>query len=231
MFEIPGGWLICPWTRVRGLGLRVGEVAIGEGDGVLASGDRGMLCTDFLLCGDLMVCSLCFSPCKELGRENCDGAAGELGVLEVGELLLEELAVDRAESDAGDHMRVVGGDLGDLDLVGDPGKLSPEDSDLLSEPMLLLGVRGEPKCCSARRLLSRLNKEGRLFFSSLLPRWCRRLLDLRVILPALGWRLRPPTLIEVLSSGTAVIVTLSPPCRMRETTCTCNSPCTFSVLT
>ena len=218
MLEMPGGWLSWPCTRVSGLGLRVGDVAIGDGDGVRASGDSGMLCTDLRRCGDLMVCSLCFSPCSELGRENCDGVAGELGVLDVGELLFDELAVECAESDAGDHMRVSGGDLGDLDLVGDPGRLSPDDRDLLSEPMLLLGVRGDPKCCSARRLLSRLNSDGRRFFSSLFPRWWRRLPVRRVILPPFGGRLRDPTLMEVLSMGTARMVTLSPPCKMSDTT-------------
>jgi hypothetical protein len=41
-----------------------------EGEGVLARGDNGMLCTDLRLCGDLMVCccSLCLRPCRELGR-------------------------------------------------------------------------------------------------------------------------------------------------------------------
>ena len=153
---------------VSGLGLRVGEVAIGDGEGVRASGDSGMLCTDLRLCGDLMVCNLCFSPCSELGLLKCAELAGEFGVLELGELLLDDVSpVERALSDAGDHILLSGGDLGDL--VGDPGKESPDDSDLLSELKLRLGVMGEPRCCSALLLLSLLNSDVRLFLSSLLP--------------------------------------------------------------
>ena len=50
--------VLAPWclsTTVRGLGLRVGDVAMLDGDGVLASGDSGILCTDLRLCGDFSV--------------------------------------------------------------------------------------------------------------------------------------------------------------------------------
>lgn len=45
MLEMPAGCSTGPWpcTTVRGLGERVGDVAIGDGDGVRARGDSGML--------------------------------------------------------------------------------------------------------------------------------------------------------------------------------------------
>ena len=44
---------------------------------------------------------MCLSPCSELGRElKCAALlAGELGMLEEGELLLDEFAVELAESE------------------------------------------------------------------------------------------------------------------------------------
>ena len=150
----------------------MGEVAIGEGEGVLASGDRGMLCTDLRRCGDLTVCSLCLRPCRELGRPRWAELAGELGVLEPGDELCDELVVEWAESEAaGDHVLVVvGGERGDtlVVLVGEPGRLSPDDRERLRRPKLRLGVRGEGMCCSwARRLLSLLKRDD-LRASSLL---------------------------------------------------------------
>lgn len=44
------GW--CPMGRARGEGDRVGEMGIGEGEGVRARGDRGMWPTDFLRDGE-----------------------------------------------------------------------------------------------------------------------------------------------------------------------------------
>ena len=127
-----------------------------------------------------MVCNLCFSPCNELGRLKWAELAGEFGVLELGELLLDDVSpVDRALSDAGDHILLSGGDFGDL--VGEPGKESPDDRERLREVKLRLGVIGEPRCCSALLLLSLLNREVRLFLSSLLPRWCFFLDGLRAI--------------------------------------------------
>lgn len=62
----------------------------GVGDGVWASGDRGIFPADLRL-GDLYcLWSFGASPCSELGRM-CPELAGELGTLELGELLWEEL--------------------------------------------------------------------------------------------------------------------------------------------
>ncbi len=175
---------------VRGLGLRVGDVAMDDGDGVRASGDSGMLCTDFLLCGDLTVCSLCFKPCSELGLLKCADPAGELGVLELGELELELVSpVDRAplsEAD-GDQTRLSGGDLGER--VGEPGSESPELRDRDSDVKLRLGVSGDaplalPRCCSARLELRRRKSDVRRFLSSDLVRWCFFFVERRAILPA-----------------------------------------------
>lgn len=51
-------------------------------------------------------------------------------MLELGELLSEEFVVDCGESLVADHMRLVGGDRGLFNLVGEPGRLSPEDNDI-----------------------------------------------------------------------------------------------------
>ena len=89
--EDPGWWPAR--GSARGEGVRVGEMGggSGPGDGVLlfkifnnfslnifplrahlASGDRGMWPTDFRLEGEwrflVLMCSLCLSPCRELGR-------------------------------------------------------------------------------------------------------------------------------------------------------------------
>ena len=105
----------------------------------------------------------------------CAELAGELGTLDPGELLCDELAVECGDSEAGDHNpRLVGGDFGDLDLVGEPGKLSPDDSDLFSDTKLRLGVIiGDPGCicCSALLLLSLLNREVRFLLSVVLSLW------------------------------------------------------------
>lgn len=101
--------------NAKGLGLLVGDGGTGDGDGVLARGDNGILCTDFLLCGDFILpVFLCFaSPCRELGLQNCEELlAGEFGVLELGELLFEELAAD----ESGDQGIVIGNDLDDRTL-------------------------------------------------------------------------------------------------------------------
>ncbi len=74
IFDIPGGWRIAAWpcTIVSGLGLRVGDVAIGDGEGVRASGDNGMLWTDLRRCGDFVLgCWIflcCLSPERDVGR-------------------------------------------------------------------------------------------------------------------------------------------------------------------
>ena len=61
--------------RARGEGDLVGEMGMGEGEGVRARGERGMWPTDLRLEGEWRVlaltCNLCFSPlrpCRDDGR-------------------------------------------------------------------------------------------------------------------------------------------------------------------
>lgn len=74
-----------------GDGERCGEVGWGVGEGVRASGDRGMLPADFRR-PERYLCPLSLGarPWSVLGRM-CPDPAGELGALELGELLWEEL--------------------------------------------------------------------------------------------------------------------------------------------
>ena len=76
-----------PWPD-RGDGERWGEAA-GGGEGVWASGDSGMLPADLRRGERYCRCSLGARPCRELGRV-CPEPAGELGTLELGELLCDE---------------------------------------------------------------------------------------------------------------------------------------------
>lgn len=78
----PRGWL--------GDGERCGEVLCGVGEGVRASGDRGMLPADLRRGERYCRWSLGARPWRELGRMWPE-LAGELGTLELGELLWEEL--------------------------------------------------------------------------------------------------------------------------------------------
>jgi len=83
---------------VKGLGLRDGDVAApGDGDGVLTSGDKGLLCHDLrrLAAAGRVTVNLCFRlrP-RELGRPPTGigigedvATAGEPGALDPGELL------------------------------------------------------------------------------------------------------------------------------------------------
>lgn len=75
----------------RGDGDRCGEVGCGVGEGVRASGERGILPADLRL-PERYRCPLSLGarPCRVLGRM-CPEPAGELGALELGELLWEEL--------------------------------------------------------------------------------------------------------------------------------------------
>jgi len=86
---------------VRGLGLREGDVAApGDGEGVLTSGDSGLLCHDLrrLPAAGRDTDNLCFRPWRELGRPpiviGCTGedpaTAGEPGALDPGELLCDD---------------------------------------------------------------------------------------------------------------------------------------------
>lgn len=77
-----------------GDGERWGEVGCGVGEGVLASGESGMLPADFRL-PERYLCPLSLGarPWRVLGRM-CPEPAGELGALELGELLWEEFVPD-----------------------------------------------------------------------------------------------------------------------------------------
>jgi len=85
---------------VKGLGLRDGDVAApGDGDGVLTSGDSGLLCHDLrrLPGAGRDTDNLCFRPCRELGRPPMvigtgedPATAGEPGALDPGELLCDD---------------------------------------------------------------------------------------------------------------------------------------------
>lgn len=61
--------------------------------------------------------------------------AGELGALELGELLCEELVPD---GKSGVERQLGVGDLGDKLWVGDAGKLSPEDRERFKQEKLRL---------------------------------------------------------------------------------------------
>lgn len=66
------------------------------GDGVCASGDRGMFPADLQRDERYWRCSLGDRPCRELGRMCCD-AAGEFGVEDAGELLWEDVPDEKDE--------------------------------------------------------------------------------------------------------------------------------------
>lgn len=168
--ELPGGW----WTwmgNAKGLGERVGETGkgcccgSGDGEGVRASGDRGMWPADFRLEGECIFLatewSLFLRPCREEGRWGWkwraaeDGGpdagfiwplAGLLGTDELGELD----GVDRGESEAGleaanwlQWWRKIGGEYPDVDERL-PGEFDPDSwdgNDRLNDWKLRLGVR------------------------------------------------------------------------------------------
>lgn len=95
MLEFLIWWLEEVWfcVNVRGLGLRFGEVGMGEGEGVRVKGDNGILWIDFRRCGDFMlwVRLLWCNSCNEFGLSNVELFVGELGELELVELF-EELS-------------------------------------------------------------------------------------------------------------------------------------------
>ena len=68
------GWWPADIGSARGEGVLVGEMGGGRGpgEGVLASGDRGMWPADFLREGEwrflVLMHSLCLRPCREEGR-------------------------------------------------------------------------------------------------------------------------------------------------------------------
>lgn len=74
--------------------------------------------------------------------------AGELGALELGELLCDELAPDWLKSGVGRKAAV--GERGERLCVGDPGRLSPEDSERFSEEKLRLVCKSGEGCMAKR---------------------------------------------------------------------------------
>lgn len=88
--------MVTEWLR-SGEGERWGEVGWGVGEGVRANGERGMLPADFRRPRSRDPRP---RPCKVLGR-TLPEPAGELGALELGELLWEELPADCEKSGAG----------------------------------------------------------------------------------------------------------------------------------
>lgn len=106
------------------------------GDGVRASGDSGMFPADLRRGERYWRCSLGARPCSELGRMWPE-PAGELGTLEPGELLWDEVPPSEwAES--GVERQPCVGLRGDRACVGEPAPLSPDDSERLSEDRLRL---------------------------------------------------------------------------------------------
>lgn len=81
-------WVVCELPTVWP-GRGGGEACVG--DGVCASGDSGMLPADLQRAERYWRCSFGDRPCSVLGRMWCEADdAGELGVLEAGELLWDE---------------------------------------------------------------------------------------------------------------------------------------------
>ena len=195
----------CPCTPARGLGERAGDEIMLEGEGVRARGLRGKLCTDLRRCGDLREeVFLCFATCRELGRPMCtvaaltEAAAGELGTLEDGELLLELVACE----ESGDQGTVMGGERMVRCSAGLP---SHEDAERLSG----LKVRGGGPMCvpwttsGSPFLLRRLSKVRCPFFRSAPFSFIWRFrMARRAILPGAAPLGREQVLMEVLSSGT-----------------------------
>jgi len=115
---------------------------MGEGEGVLASGLRGMLCTLFRLF-DLIHCRLLLRPCKEIGLLELNELAGELGPLDRG----DELA-DENDCESGSILRR--GERGDLI------RIKPCSERLLARD----GLPGPWAMFSTLRLLSVCNERN-----------------------------------------------------------------------
>ena len=257
MLEMPGMWAATsgappvmwrwwmPDAVVRGLGLRLGDVAApGDGDGVRTSGESGLLCHDLrrLAAAGRVTVSLCFRPCRELGRPPTGIAigeevatAGEPGALDPGELLWDD---EWAESDI--HGSAVDWRRGTT-VVGEPGILSPDDVDRRC------GDSGDEVaviCCSAAfRLLSCRNRDARCrsYFGRRRCRdtgvcgicsWPYMSGPQTIPMPptALGI-LRAPMRIDVLARGMVRRATLAPPVRISRTSSICSSPWTDVPLT
>lgn len=119
--------------KANGLGDLVGDTGIGgwgDGEGVRASGDRGMCPADLRRLGECIFfateCNLFFSPWSDEGRGKCgwNPLAGLFGVVELGELD----GVERGESD-GLMWRTMGGEWPWLRV----GEFMPESCDAGSE--------------------------------------------------------------------------------------------------
>lgn len=88
-----------------GEGERSGELPGGGGEGVRASGDSGMLPADLRRGERYCRCSLGARPCSELGRAwapptpQAPPPAGELGTLEPGELLWDDVPPTRTRTE------------------------------------------------------------------------------------------------------------------------------------
>lgn len=70
------------------------------GEGVCARGERGIFPADLQRAERYWRCSFGDRPCRVLGRMWWDDVAGELGVLEAGELLCEEAPVEETETES-----------------------------------------------------------------------------------------------------------------------------------
>jgi hypothetical protein len=78
------------------------------GDGVCARGDSGMLPADLQRAERYWRCSFGDSPCKVLGLMWCEAdEAGELGVLEAGELLCDEAPAGQRRCKHSEHLSVL----------------------------------------------------------------------------------------------------------------------------
>lgn len=208
MFEMPGGWSNPPgggW--ISGLGLRVGDIIIGDEFGVLASGDCGMLCHDWRRF-TAALSPLCFKPFNELGRLNCE--AGEFGAVDPAELL---------ESDS-----LPG--VGERFASGELHWLSPDDSERLNWTKERLGGAIGELSCSTLRLLRRRNSDEECRRRSSLPPRDLRPTSKRLTRYGAGTCFRRQTLMVVLASGATWIRTWCAWLKIRDTTWTCKRPWT-----
>lgn len=223
--QLPTWW---PWCRVRGEGLLAGGFAVVDGEGVRARGDSGKLWTDFRRCGDLrLAVFLCLATCNELGRPRWAVAdvacvAGEFGVLELGELDVDEPAWE----ESGDQGTEIGGERPNLPWEG---IASPDEHDLFKGVNCCLPTEICGLCGNKGSVFLALKRRSRFlpfFFSCTFSRCWRFLRLRRAIFPGLPLRLEP-SLIDVLSSGTARMLTIVPELS-KCTTCVWSKLCTLS---
>lgn len=228
MLELPIWWPeeVWPCVNARGLGLRFGEVGMGEGEGVRAKGDNGILWTDLRRCGDFMlwVRLLWCNPCNELGLPNVELLAGELGELELAELF-EELPSE----ESGDQGIAPGKDFVAFSC---PLLLSPQVQDLLNAPLPRdrpVTIKGEVDQSVFLDLELNLRRMDLPLVFSLIFSSPFFLLVFRTIFPGCALRF-PPLLMVVLSIGTQRMLTTSPPFSMFCMTLVYSRLCTGSSL-